>query len=141
MTNDKQRERLVELLEKTSCAYQKCIGDCIYECKFHRMSSREMNDLADFILADGWMRPPCKVGQTVYRVVVMSTGVTRVFKKTLCPPYECGVIVDCKPTVKRFIRSVTVTKNNFLDVVENWDKTVFLTKEEAEKALKGGVQG
>ena len=35
--------------------------------------------LADHILADGWIRPPCKVGDMVYRVVTMGTGVT--FKK------------------------------------------------------------
>ena len=43
-------------------------------------------------------------------------------------------------TIKRFIRTVEVTKNNFFDVCENWGKTVFLTKEEAEQALKGGAE-
>lgn len=92
---------------------------------------------ADVLLANGVIVPPCKVGDKVYRTVGMSTGVTKVIKRTLCPPYKGDVLINCKPTIKRFIRSVIVTKNNFFDICENFDKTVFLTKEEAEQALKG----
>ena len=132
---NKQKDRLVELLD---AKIEYSIAADEPENEF---TSVENDRLADYILADGWIRPPCKVGQTVYRFVEMSTGVNKVFKRALCPPYTCETIINCKPTIKRFIRSVVVTKNNFLDVVENWGKTVFPTKEEAEKALKGGVQG
>ena len=46
MTNDKQKDRLVELLE----AYVKS----------------ESTDLPAYLLANGVIVPPCKVGQTVY---------------------------------------------------------------------------
>lgn len=130
MTNDKQRERLVELIHSLNSK----------TASIDYITYKAAEEIADYFLANDIFVPPCKMGQTVYRVVVMSTGITRVIKKTLYPPYKCGVIVDCKPTIKRFIRSVIVTKNNFYDVVDNWGKTVFATREEAEQALKGGVQ-
>ena len=99
-----ERERLIELLKNEQ--------------------SRYSEDIADYLLANGVIVPPCKVGQTVYRIVEMSTG----------------VMMNSTYTIKRFIRTVEVTKNNFFDVCENWGKTVFLTKEEAEKALKGGAE-
>ena len=111
------RERLIELL-----------GDYLYSEK-----------IADHLLKNGVIVPPCKVGQTVYRVVTMGTGVT--FKKVGYNTYRAK-----EQTIKHFIRCVTVTQNNFFDVCENWGKTVFLTKEEALsklqascKQVKGGV--
>ena len=93
--------------------------------------------IADELLADGWVRPPCKVGDTLYRIVKMSTGIDRkIFNSK-----SGGIITPCKPTIKKFIRTVTVTKNNYLDCCEKFGKNVFLTREEAEKALKGGEQG
>ena len=103
------RDRLIESLFKTGMVENRI------RCSI----------IADEILADGWMRPPCKVGDTVYRIVEMSTG----------------VMMNSTYTIKRFIRAVEVTKNNFFDVCENFGKTVFLAEEEAEQALEGGVQG
>ena len=80
---------------------------------------------------------PCKVGDTVYRIVEMGTGIH--YKQV--GRYEVGCtkgykIVPCEEKKKRFIRSVVVTKNNFFDICENFGKTVFLSREDAEKALK-----
>ena len=46
------RDRLVELIKNYPCmsTAEECFMESIAE------------DLADHILADGWMRPPCKVG-------------------------------------------------------------------------------
>ena len=107
------RDRLIELIAKVQY-----------------MGGLEGN-LADHILADGWIRPPCKVGDMVYRVVTMGTGVT--FKKVGYNTYR-----EKEQTIKHFIRCVTVTKNNFFDVLENFGKTVFLTREQAEAKLKEG---
>ena len=135
----KQKDRLVELIGEGLLNYSSWSTEMALAGNYDMPSAEEV--IADKLLADGWMRPPCKVGDVVYRIVEMSTGVNKVFKRALCPPYTCETIINCKPTIKRFIRSVVVTKNNFLDVVENWGKTVFLTKEEAEAKLKEGVQG
>ena len=63
MTNDKQRERLKTILEN-HCA--------VAECKAHSQDCTAedcASCLADAILADGWMRPPCKVGDTAYFLI------------------------------------------------------------------------
>lgn len=122
------RDRLVELLKK---ADDYASGVCT--------DYNEAQEVcADFLLSNGVIVPPCKVGDTVYRIVKMGTGIH--YKQI----GRCGIghtqgykIVPCEEKIKRFIRSVTVTKNNLFDICENFGKTIFLTREEAEKALKG----
>lgn len=117
-------DRLIELLEK---ADETVVGFSI---------DGDIGVLADYLLENGVIVPPCKMGDTVYRVVTMGTGVT--FKKVGYNIYR-----EREQTIKRFIRCVEVTKNNFFDICENFSKTVFLTEEEAEEALakmKGGTE-
>lgn len=113
------RERLVELIELS----------------VPPSSSHWAEVIADELLADGWIRPPCKVGDTLYRIIKMSTGIDRKIINTK----SGGIITPCKPTIKKFIRTVTVTKNNYLDCCEKFGITVFASREEAKKALRGGV--
>lgn len=125
------RDRLIELLKGA-------------ENKVSEMLTRplELEEwlgiYADYLLANGVIVPPCKVGDTVYRVIEMGTGIH--FKQV----GRCGIghsqgykIVPCEEKIKRFIRTVEVSKNNFFDICENFGKTVFLTREEAEAKLKG----
>ena len=60
---------------------------------------------------------PCKIGDTVFRI---------------CHEYKKG---------NPFIRAVTFNKNNFWRIVfgGEFGKTVFLTRPEAEAALRGGA--
>ena len=118
------RDRLVELLTKGQPPFNPLYEGCIEK-------------LADYILADGWIRPPCKVGDTVYRIVEMSTGITSKIRAIRKKEKQTGIIQPCEPTIKRFIRCVTVTKNNIIDCCENYNKTVFATREEAVRVLKG----
>ena len=106
MTNDKQRERLVELL---------------IEYDTMRMMRHSIEDCADHLLANGVIVPPCKVGDKVYYI-----SFNKVYKG------ECHAI----------------TMHNNLQIhLYDYDgdnasypaNKVFLTKEEAEKAL-GGVK-
>lgn len=83
------------------------------------------------------MRPPCKVGDKVYRIVEMSTGITSKIRAIRKKAIETGTIQPCEPTTKRFIRCVEVTRNNIIDCCENYGKIIFFSEEEAEKALKG----
>lgn len=110
------RDRLIELLDGKSI-------DTRADIEF----------IADYLLENGVVCPPCKVGQTVYRVVTMGTGVT--FKKVGFNTYR-----EKKQTIKHFIRCVTVTKNNFFDVCENWGISVFATKEEALSKLQASCK-
>lgn len=105
------RDRLIEILED--------------DYDFSDFTSQvDYEALADHLLKNGVIVPPCKVDDTVWRIIEMSTG------KTL---NRNGATVN--PTIKRFIKPVKVTKNNLLDICETYGKKVFSTKEEAETKL------
>lgn len=76
--------------------------------------------IADHLIKNGVVVPPCKVGDTVYY------------------PYEYGNVVLEKTVIKIVIEK----EDRWLDIgvsflpFENIGKTVFLTKEEAEQKLK-----
>ena len=112
MTNDKQRERLVELLSE----------DIDMNLAYY---------VADNLLANGGLFPPCKVGQTVYVISNYYTG-----KKEI---YECIVDSITMYYNNTFLSMTSQGKFTFGENVSQLGVTVFLTKEEAEKAL-GGVQ-
>lgn len=80
--------------------------------------------LADYLIENGVIIPPCKIGDTVYKCHTVN------FKHT-------GEIT--KRTIKQITFSAfTVTDDGasgWFDI-DNLGKTVFLTREEAEKALK-----
>ena len=126
-----ERKRLTELLKTAKlCSYP--FGE--------QYSDATIEKIADYLLANGVIVPPCKVGGVVYRVVEMGTGIryrqVGRYETSSAKGYKIvPCIVPCEEKIKRFIRSVVVTKNNFYDVCESFGKTVFLTKEEAEKAL------
>lgn len=82
-------------------------------------------NIADHILADGWIRPPCKVGQTVWDRKV--------------EPYKVVSIewFSKKVTHLHCISPVTNIRHTFSVGKRSLGKTVFLAKEEAEKALEG----
>ena len=105
---NKQRERLVELL---SGYYKEYAGGIFV----FSIPDEEAEEIADYLLANGVIVPPCKVGDMVYRIVEMSTGTTSKIRAIRREVKTTGVIIPCKPTIKRFIRCVTVTKNNLID--------------------------
>lgn len=104
MTNDKQRERLVELL-----------GDYLYS-----------EQIADHLLKNGVIVPPCKVGQTVYFLHRLENYITEhkvdnfyVGKKGMSIRIS-GVMNPVKPY--------------------EFGRIFFTAIEEAEEALKGGAE-
>ena len=111
MTNDKQRERLVELLSE----------DIDMNLAYY---------VADNLLANGVVCPPCKVGDSVYLL--------RKYYGTYC----FNVVEDKIQMVGITSRGIHIKARNHQDYNKMYmlGKTAFLTKEEAEKAL-GGVQG
>ena len=95
------RDRLIELLK-------------------HEFGTKVSEITADYLLAEGVIVPPCKLGQTVY-----------------CIRYDKAV----KPYVKPLgVLAVTIHGTGgftvFTTKEDTWGKTVFLTREEAEKALE-----
>ena len=141
------RNRLIELINNYPC--MSTAEDCFIES----ISS----DLADYLLSNGVIVPPCKIGDTVYQPS---------YKFTKCSIYDyaprycedsfcCGCESACDSVQQPYIYegkvvSVRITKEQiYLSVSfqEKFDsssfilgKTVFLTREEAERALKGGEQ-
>ena len=111
-----ERERLIELIEQCSCHYSPpCTGEC-GECHNVEMYDRNIEHIADHLLANGVIVPPCKVGSTIYMLV---TKRPRVY----CEPYT-------------MIQKSKVTFGNLERVIRDFGKTVFLTREEAENALE-----
>lgn len=108
-----QREKLVELLDEI---HRKPLGKEYCE---------RLGTIADYLLENGVIVPPCKLGDTVWMLITCSST------KTI---YQEGKRKQ-EHHQHTYIRSVEMTKLNFFRVIKDIGDTVFLTKEEAEKAL------
>lgn len=120
---EQERNRLVEL-----------IGDLPFSSEYEKYNSVEWAEhFADHILADGWMRPPCRIGDKVYYVHDMcdedgeeyfdiNTGEVISFSLQ-----KEGLWAYC-----RYEDGLT-----YWHLVEEFGIELFLTREEAEAKLKG----
>ena len=99
------KDRLIELLSNAPADYD---------------GNRNVRTLADYLLANGVIVPPCKVGDTVYFVY-----------GGLINPHE----------IKRFEMDEygNFAFSSLLFTFDEFGKTVFLTREAAEQAIKRGV--
>lgn len=117
MTNDKQRERLVELL-----------GDYLYS-----------EQIADHLIKNGVIVPPCKRGDKVYIIEHPYTFLP--LKKVVegevlsIRQYEHGLFLGVLIDTKKI--------NGCVQYSVDWklNKIVFLTREEAEQALNNVQNG
>ncbi len=73
---------------------------------------------------------PCELGSEIYMLVTRHTKSFEWENKKM-------ILQNNQHT---FIKKTTLTKSNFFKVTEEFGKTVFLTREEAEQKLKGGVE-
>ena len=92
--------------------------------------------VADYLLANGVIVPPCKVGDVLYSNVRYSGY----YMRQKDAPYSYKVcfigINDHKPHGGGFVNVVHENGSMLQFEFSQIGKTVFLTKEEAEKALK-----
>ena len=112
---EKQHDRLIELIkEARKVANSYAVAD--------------INEtIAEQLLKNGVIVPPCKVGDKVYTL----------FYKNI----DEGAVVSCEYSrASGFSYMSSNGKVPTLFNERNIGKTVFFTKEEAEAALKGGVQ-
>lgn len=112
------KERLIELLDKVHRTH---LGKEYFE---------RLGTIADYLLSNGVIVPPCKVGDTVYR--------TR--------GNYCGVkihegVVDQISIYKDGVIRFWVLGHPLGFACDDIGQTVFLTKEEAEKALAERREG
>lgn len=111
------RDRLIDILQR------KPYGHSTYE------------EFADYLLENGVVVPPCKVEQTVYIPNFSDKKVHkyRVNEINIGAGNNNVVVLDLYIYDYIVPRSIAIYFDQF-------GKTVFLTREEAEQALKGGVE-
>ena len=125
--------RLIELIDKAEYERMK------YEMaqKFYPFGEykRRSEFVADYLLANGVIVPPCEVGQTVY---IIENGDMLDIEPSVCSVVEDETYEMCYGTTQsgelKWLYLVLETGNDFYDT--DIGKTVFLTKEAAEEALK-----
>ena len=125
------RDRLIELIKKADDEYRDICDRC--DKDGYKSYPQYEEFVAGRILANGVIAPPCKVGDIVYMV----TPGGRIHEKK---------VLGSASVVGLNLRDETCMKHSFTcesALVFNEDdigKTVFLTREEAEQALKGDHQ-
>ena len=130
------KDRLVELIKKSRkyCNHTDC-GNC-GRAKFGGFPDCKDIQLADYLLENGVIVPPCKVGDEVY--LVTPNGKIREINIT-------DIYMEIKPTatVMRLSATFYVDNKPYFFQVSPFDfgKTIFLTREEAEAKLKEGGEG
>lgn len=120
------RDRLIELIcDKIQDGH--CIGYC------NHPPCNQCKDLADYLIANGVIVPPCKVGDTVY--VIYPDLRYNWGNKEL-------KILELKVHAFRYFNNIMTVEIRGDGNYITWDiscfgVSVFLTPEEAEKALEG----
>ena len=112
-----QRKKLIELLDQ-NCGY---------------VEEQLAENLADYLFANDVIVLPCKVGDTVWSALPFTDGKIR-------EGYISVFLVD-ENGVYSFYASFGIEPISAEFLIDEIGKTVFLTREEAEKALekrKGG---
>lgn len=136
------RDRLISLLCGVECAgSDRREGGCGYRdgAKCNRIEKLDycmIACIADHFLANGGIVPPCKVGDVAYHLTNLDTleelNVAEIFEGTVCS------ISKDEKTLWIFCRY-----NNGLDfwyAESDIGRNLFLTREEAERALEGMEQ-
>lgn len=116
------KEKLKELLKVRKNEYLSGQGSPNFE-----------ENLADYLLANGVIVPPCKVGDTVW---VCNQTAGKVFKNTVIGLYVCGKS-KFKNSIKCEYRNVLGEISHRKFTFAQVGKNIFFTREEAEAALKG----
>jgi len=105
------RDRLIELLKDT-------VSNATKPGSF-------FGYVADYLLENGVVVPPCKVGDTLYAVTAITQEIVEV------------VVTEIRVSEHR----ITIATDHGTVHKKSLWKTVFLTREEAEAAMKGGAEG
>lgn len=119
------RDRLIELIKKADDKYRDICDRC--DKDGYKSYPQYEEFVADRILANGVIVPPCKVGDTVYSFI---QGIPVIYEGHV---YE--IIYNGHVCVYRGTRKGYFTQAFSEDDI---GKTVFFTREEAEQALAGG---
>lgn len=124
-----ERERLIELLKSDSCQSPML---CDPNCKYANLERCYEARTTDYLLENGVIVPPVKVGDTVYTNYSMQGWYLRSKDR----PYKATVVYMGINSEKDYM-NVVFEKGEYMLSFEfdKIGKTVFLTREEAEKAF------
>ena len=122
------RDRLIEILKRFCTDDCKITHQCGY-CDFGDLTVCP-SAVADHLLANGVIVPPCKVGQTVYVTDKKSVQEYTVHAVECDEKY---LTIKCHSWLAE--REGLLHKHTAYFNLNDFGKTVFLTKELAEKAL------
>lgn len=122
---DKQREKMIELICTVNCEggedFLSCPERRNGHCRsIHKLEMCQLGAIADHLLANGVIVPPCKVGDVIY-VISPLRGLEE----------KIVTGIEQSSTKILYIRCFGSAYPNCLI-----GKTVFLSREDAEKALK-----
>ena len=112
------KDRLIELLKEI---YPKTRYIPMEECR---------EKIADAILADGWMRPPCKSGDVLW---YLDYGLPKCFMSPEKVVVQDVLLINGTMLIR-------CEKISYNLRIEDIGKSVFLTREEAEAKLKEGAE-
>ena len=130
------KERLIELIVKLGCeeygGNAMCDGDCFERCKDCKIKIT-VEDLAERLIENGVIVPPCKVGDTVYVICNKMVQETTVFSMKVETEDKNYVFYIKALAVDGMNKTVHGYATVFKIFV--FGKTAFLTRDEAEKAL------
>ena len=115
-----ERERLIEIICEGLA--QNCGGNCTLP---NKMYCQNCHILADYLLANGVIVPPCKVGDTVYFVHRGRIKQLEIHNITYSSKYKDFYLYFVSDDGSES----NINYNHFIGY------KLFLTKEEAEKAL------
>lgn len=120
------RDRLIELLKGAETKVTEMLSSPL-------ALEEWLGIYADYLLENGVIVPPCKVGDTVYEFYEVRGN------RGIAEHIVTNVAVGLNP--REFIVYTKHKQNEGIKDVfygESFCETVFLTREEAERALKGG---
>lgn len=123
-----EHERLIKLLNDVSSAQYE--GDIIVNPEMD-IDASEMNRIADYLLANGVILSPIKVGETVYSI---SRGQIIPIQIDTIQYTKRGIDISGSNEEYFGYSTIHLDINNQIGI--QWYKT----KEEAEKSLKGGIE-
>ena len=128
-----ERERLIELLKNDSCESPML---CDPNCKYASLKRCYEERTADYLLENGVIVPPVKVGDTVYEI--RENGRSPISGRRFDRCITTVQMLDCAAIRKStlYAKEKRYAKNDSVRL----GKTVFLTREEAEKALEESEQ-
>lgn len=127
------RGRLAELIRDKTCGNNACMPflDC-EKCGNFPLSDKDVDRLADCILADGWMRPPVKVGSDIY--TIQNGEVKKHFVMEVSKHVNGNSYIKYVPYDKNGIAELNWVQSRCTD--KDIGRLIYLSREEALKALR-----